>query len=82
MQRPVAAGKANKRTGVLDEHHQSGEEIPEIQVNLGVGVGFLFRGKGDVQPHRHAPDVDGAAIGGLHNARPATSDDGKTSLGQ
>ena len=53
----------------------------KAQVIGDVSIGKLFHRQADVQTNRQATRISGAAIGGLHDARPTASADNELSRG-
>src|SRR3546814_68609 len=77
VHRPIAAGKDDQPARAHEEVHLAHGEVVEAERKLRTdpGIGCLFAGKRDVEPDRACADLAGPAIGGLHDARPATGHD-------
>ena len=82
VERAEAAGEADHRAGVLQEHDLAGVEVAEVEADGLVRVGRLLVGQADVQADGRAAGVERALVGGLHDARAAAGDDGQASADQ
>ena len=69
-----AAGDDDEGARVADEHQLAGEEVVEVEAAVDVGVGLLLHRQLDVEPDREAAGLGGAAVGRLHQPRPAAGD--------
>ena len=70
VERAEAAGEDDQRLGEVGEPVLAHEEVVELEVELGrdPGVGTLFEGQLDVEADGLAAGLEGAAVGGLHDA--------------
>ena len=76
-QRAVAAGKGDQRPRPLQEMQLAQGEIVELEAQFrrDIGIGILLVRQADVEADALRADVEGAAIGRLHDARSAAGDD-------
>ena len=74
---PKPPGNATKRLRPQQEVELADGEIVELEAEFGrdIGVRLLLAGQADVQADRFGGHVVGAAIGRLHDARPAAGHD-------
>ena len=82
VERAEAAGQDHERVGVLHEHRLAREEVPELHGEVDVGIERLLVGQLDVAADRQAAGLLAAAVGGLHDPRPAAGDDRPAVAGQ
>ena len=75
VERAEAAGSDHEGARVAHEHDFAGEEVPEAQADVDVGVEVLLAGQLDVAPDRQRPGVAGSEVRRLHQPRPAAGDD-------
>ncbi len=77
VERAEAARKDHQRLGQVGEPELPHEEVVELEVQLvgDVAVGALLERQPDVQPDRLAARLVRAAVGRLHDARPAARGD-------
>ena len=82
VERAEAAGHDHEGAGIADEHQLAGEEVVEVEAAVDVGVGLLLVRQLDVEPDRESAGFVGAAVGCLHQARPAAGDHGEAVFGK
>jgi len=69
-----AAREDDERLRVADEHQLAREEVVEGDADVHVRIHPLLLRQQDVEPDRGRAGVASAAIGGLHDSRPAAGD--------
>ncbi len=83
VERAEAAGEEDQGLGTLQKVHLADREIveAETQFRRHIGIGRLLTRQDNVQPDRFGADIGGAAIGRLHDARPAAGQDDEIAFG-
>src|SRR5690606_29348603 len=76
IERSIATRKNDQGAGAQKEMHFAQRKITEMKSEFGrdVRIRLLFVREGDVQADGPGSDLEGAAIGRLHDARPAARD--------
>ena len=74
---PKPPGKADQGLGPHDQVHLADRKVVELEVQIrrDVGVRQLLVGQDDVQADAERAGIMGAAVGGLHDARPPAGHD-------
>ena len=72
-----SAGEEDYGCRAEDEVKLPQREVLELEAEVGrdEGIGLLLGRELDVEPDRLAADVEGPAVGGFHDSRPAAGDD-------
>ena len=72
-----SAGEEDHGRRAEDEVKLPQREVLELEAEVGgdEGIGLLLGRELDVEPDRLAADVEGPAVGGFHDPRPAAGDD-------
>ena len=80
VQGAETAGHRDESARVLEKHRLAGEEIAEVDAEPDVRIEPLLVGKFDAETHGCATRLAGPLVAGLHDAGPATGDDGEPTL--